>query len=102
MAIIAGQVPPAQELPVDFKRRVVIKFRPGTQLPYSAAAADDIRLGNAAVIDRLDVFVEECHLMLIGRQRGQERQASRRSQARDSHAKLCVVLRHRMSQRRRA
>jgi len=35
MAIIAGQVPPAQELPVDFKRRVVIKFRPGTQLPYS-------------------------------------------------------------------
>jgi len=42
MAIIAGQVPPAQELPVDFKRRVVIKFRPGTQLPYSAAAADEL------------------------------------------------------------
>lgn len=42
MAIIAGQVPPAQELPVDFKRRVVIKFRPDTRLPYSAAAADEL------------------------------------------------------------
>jgi hypothetical protein len=42
MAIIEGQVPPAQELPVDFKRRVVIKLRPDTRLPYSAAAADEL------------------------------------------------------------
>ena len=42
MAIIAGQVPPAQEFPVDYKRRVVIKFRPNTRLPYSAAAADEL------------------------------------------------------------
>lgn len=42
MAIIAGQVPTAQELPVDFKRRVVIKFRPDTRLPYSSAAADEL------------------------------------------------------------
>jgi hypothetical protein len=42
MAIIAGQVPPAEDLPVDFKRRVVIKFRPDTRLPYSAAAADEL------------------------------------------------------------
>src|SRR5215470_4067992 len=40
MAIISGQVPPAQEVPVNYKRRVVVKFRPEVRLSYSAAAQE--------------------------------------------------------------
>lgn len=36
MAMINGQVLPPAELPQDIMRRVVVKFRPDTQLPYSA------------------------------------------------------------------
>lgn len=35
MAIIDGQVPPPQELPVNYKRRVVVKFKPEVRLSYS-------------------------------------------------------------------
>lgn len=42
MAIIADQVPPSAELPPDFKRRVVVKFRSDIQLPYSTAAAGEL------------------------------------------------------------
>src|SRR5262245_20228633 len=42
MAIIAGQVPPPIPLPPGLNRRVVVKFRPNTQLPYSQE--DEIEL----------------------------------------------------------
>ncbi|HET9832723.1 MAG TPA: S8 family peptidase [Vicinamibacterales bacterium] len=42
MAIINGQVPTIERLPVDYKRRVVIKFRPNVRLTYSAAAHAEI------------------------------------------------------------
>ena len=42
MAIISGQVPPAQEVPVHYKRRVVVKFRPEVRLSYSAAAVQEL------------------------------------------------------------
>jgi hypothetical protein len=42
MAIISGQVPPSEEVPVDYKRRVVVKFRPDVRLSYSAAAAEEL------------------------------------------------------------
>ena len=42
MAIIAGKVLPAEEVPVDYKRRVVVKFRPDVRLSYSAAAAEEL------------------------------------------------------------
>jgi hypothetical protein len=38
MAIVANQALPPVALPPDFKRRVVVKFRPGTRLPYSRGA----------------------------------------------------------------
>ncbi len=44
MAIIDNLVPPeAGGLPTEFKRRVVVKFRPDIRLPYSAAAADELK-----------------------------------------------------------
>jgi hypothetical protein len=42
MAIINGQVPPVEQLPPDFKRRVVVKFRPDVRLTYSAAAHSEL------------------------------------------------------------
>jgi hypothetical protein len=42
MAIINGQVPPAEKLPPGYKRRVVVKFRPDVRLTYSAAAHSEI------------------------------------------------------------
>ena len=42
MAIIEDKVPPASGLSADFKRRVVVKFRPDVQLPYSSAAEDEL------------------------------------------------------------
>ena len=47
-------------------------------LHVHARQADDVRLRDAVVVDRLDVFVDERHLMLVGCQRGQQRQASGR------------------------
>src|SRR5437588_301744 len=38
MAMIGGQTPPPQELPGDYKRRVVVKFRPDVRLPYTTDA----------------------------------------------------------------
>jgi hypothetical protein len=42
MAIINGQVPTIERLPVDYKRRVVVKFQPSVRLTYSAAAHAEI------------------------------------------------------------
>ena len=42
MAIINGQVLPVEKLPADYKRRVVVKFRPEVRLTYSAAAHSEI------------------------------------------------------------
>ena len=42
MAIISGQAPPSEGVPVDYKRRVVVKFRPDVRLSYSAAAAEEL------------------------------------------------------------
>ena len=42
MALIEGKVPPGPELPSDFRRRVVIKFKPDVQLPYSRAAEGEL------------------------------------------------------------
>jgi hypothetical protein len=42
MAIINGQVPPVEKLPADYKRRVVVKFRPDVRLTYSDAAHSEI------------------------------------------------------------
>jgi len=42
MAIISGKVPRAEEVPVDYRRRVVVKFRPEVPLSYSAAAAEEL------------------------------------------------------------
>ena len=36
------KLPPPEELPADYRRRVVVKFRPNVQLPYSAAAHTEI------------------------------------------------------------
>jgi Subtilase family len=47
MAIISGQALPAAEVPVDYKRRVVVKFRPGVRLSYSAAAAQELAAAGA-------------------------------------------------------
>ena len=44
MAIISGQAPPSEGVPVDYKRRVVVKFRPDVRLSYSAAAAEELAL----------------------------------------------------------
>jgi hypothetical protein len=38
MAMIADQLPPPMPLASDFERRVVVKFRPDTRLPYSQDA----------------------------------------------------------------
>jgi len=38
MAMIDGQAPAPQELPGDYKRRVVVKFRPDVRLPYNTDA----------------------------------------------------------------
>src|SRR5438034_1392156 len=38
MAMIDGQTPTPQELPGDYKRRVVVKFRPDVRLPYTTDA----------------------------------------------------------------
>ena len=42
MAIINGRVPQPEELPADYKRRVVVKFRPDVRLTYSTAAHAEI------------------------------------------------------------
>jgi hypothetical protein len=41
MTIIANKVPPTPGLPPDFKHRIVVKFKPDVQLPYSSAAEDE-------------------------------------------------------------
>jgi len=41
MATIQDPVPEAPKLPANFKRRVVIKFKPGVQLSYSKEAAGE-------------------------------------------------------------
>ena len=38
MAMIGGQTPSPEELPANYKRRVVVKFRPDVRLPYRADA----------------------------------------------------------------
>ena len=38
MAMIGGETPPPQELSGDYKRRVVVKFRPDVRLPYTTDA----------------------------------------------------------------
>ena len=38
MAMIGGQTPAPQELPVNYKRRVVVKFRPDVRLSYTTEA----------------------------------------------------------------
>jgi hypothetical protein len=40
MGMISNEVPEAAPPPPDYRPRVVVKFRPGVTLPYSAAAAD--------------------------------------------------------------
>lgn len=49
MAIIENQIPPVQTLSPDYKCRVVVKFKPDMQLPYSLANAEVFtqRLGSA-------------------------------------------------------
>src|SRR5215831_5322900 len=42
MAIINGQVPTIERLPVNYKRRVVVKFQPSVRLTYSGAAHAEI------------------------------------------------------------
>jgi hypothetical protein len=42
VAIINGTVPPSKEHTVNAVRRVVVKFRPGTRLPYSSAAPEEL------------------------------------------------------------
>ncbi len=42
MAIIADRAPPPVPVPADFKRRVVVKFRPDTRLPYSQDAEAEL------------------------------------------------------------
>jgi hypothetical protein len=46
MAMIDGQTPTPQELPGDYKRRVVVKFRPDVRLPYTTDA--QTQLANTA------------------------------------------------------
>ena len=38
MAIIGGETPPPEELPANYKRRVVVKFRPDVRLSYTTEA----------------------------------------------------------------
>jgi len=38
MAMIGDQTPSPEELPADYKRRVVVKFRPDVRLPYTTEA----------------------------------------------------------------
>ena len=38
MAMIGGETPTPQELPVSYKRRVVVKFRPDVRLSYTTEA----------------------------------------------------------------
>ena len=38
MAMIGGQTPSPEELPANYKRRVVVKFRPDVRLPYTSDA----------------------------------------------------------------
>ena len=42
MAIIENQSLPPEPLPPDFKRRIIIKFRPDTQLPYIHGAESEL------------------------------------------------------------
>ena len=51
MAIIKNQIPPVQPLSSDYKCRVVVKFKPDIQLPYSGAINEVLeqRLGSAWV-----------------------------------------------------
>ncbi|HEV7645850.1 MAG TPA: S8 family peptidase [Pyrinomonadaceae bacterium] len=48
MTIIKNEVSYAAELPADYKRRVVIKFKPGVKLPYSAEAAGEFAKQSAS------------------------------------------------------
>jgi hypothetical protein len=49
MAVISGQTPFSVPMPVDVKRRVVVKFRPVVRMPYSSDADERLgeHLGNA-------------------------------------------------------
>ena len=38
MAMIGGETPTPEELPADYKRRVVVKFRPDVRLSYTTEA----------------------------------------------------------------
>lgn len=42
MAIVENKVPQASGLPMDLKRRIVVKFRPDVRLPYSSAAEGEL------------------------------------------------------------
>src|SRR5436305_15141913 len=42
MAVINGTIPRSPEQTVNPARRVVVKFRPGTRLPYSSAAPEEL------------------------------------------------------------
>ena len=47
MAIISGNVPPPDEQDANHTRRVVVKFRPETRLPYSRAAGEELARSSA-------------------------------------------------------
>jgi len=53
MAIIDNQSLPTAPLPPNFKRRIVIKFRPGTQLPYLHGAESVLVLQEAQEWEKL-------------------------------------------------
>ena len=52
MAMIGGQTPNPAELPVDYKRRVVVKFRPDVRLALHHRRPNTIRQHRPARVDR--------------------------------------------------
>jgi hypothetical protein len=52
-----------------------------TALDDHAGEPDDVGLRQAVVVDRLDVLIDDRQAMLIGRQRGEQRQAGGRQVA---------------------
>ena len=64
MAMIGGQTPTPQELPGDYKRRVVVKFRPDVRLAYTTDA--QTQFANTAprgpVYINLDAEMQEAKL----------------------------------------
>ncbi|HYH45008.1 MAG TPA: S8 family peptidase, partial [Thermoanaerobaculia bacterium] len=48
MAIIGNQVPPPSPLPPNFRRRVVVKFRPEAERAFARAEGDEIAQGAGA------------------------------------------------------